>query len=114
MLPHAEDCEIILGRKWRLKYNRIYNRRFDSSKMDRLSEGRMTYTPIEDGLRKCMDEFMKDGRALRPIRAYTEAYFDKVSHTRVRLSEFPGWKQKGKYLIARYTPCFAYRRIKNR
>lgn len=114
MLPHAEDCEIILGRKWRLKYNRIYNRRFDSSKMDRLSEGKMTYMPIEDGLRKCVDEFVKDSQKCGKISALSEAYFDKVLHTCTKLSAFSGWKQKVKYLIARYTPYFSYKRIKNR
>lgn len=114
MLPHAEDCEIILGRKWRLKYNRIYNRRFDSSKMDRLSDGKMTYTPIEDGLKKCLNEFLKDGLKRGEINAFSEAYFDTVLHTHTKLSEFSGKKQKVKYLIARYTPYFAYKRIKNR
>lgn len=114
MRPHAEDCEIILGRKWRLKYNRIYNRRFDSSKMARLSDGKMTYCAIEDGLRKCMDEFVTDGCKFGKISASSEAYFDKVAHTHAKLSEFSGYKPKVKYLIARYTPYFAYRRIKNR
>ena len=114
MLPHAEDCEIILGRKWRLKYNRIYNRRFDSSKMDNLSKGKMTYTPIEDGLKKCLDEFLKDDQKCIEISAVREAYFDSVLHMHTKLSEFSGTKQKVKYLIARYTPYFAYKKIKNR
>ena len=113
MLPHAEECETILGRKWRLKYNRIYNRRFDPSRMDALSGGRMVYTPIEDGLRKCMDEFVKDGCQAEPASVLSEAYFDKVSHTPAVLSGFSGWKPKVKYLIARYTPYLAYIRIKN-
>lgn len=114
MRPHAEDCEIILGRKWRLKYNRIYNRRFDSSKMALLSDDKMTYCAIEDGLRKCMDEFVTDGCKFGKISASSEAYFDKVSHTHAKLSEFSGYRPKVKYLIARYTPYFAYMRIKNR
>lgn len=113
MLPHAGDCENVLGRKWRLKYNRIYNRQFDSSKMARLSGGRMTYTPIGEGLEKCVEEFLKGGWTPGAI-AFSEAYFDKVLHTQARLSEFPGWKQKVKYLIGRYTPYFAYKRMTNR
>ena len=114
MFPHAEDCEIILGRKWRLKYNRIYNRHFDSSKMDRLSNGRMTYMPIEDGLRKCFNEFVIDSQECGKINAVKEAYFDSVLHTHTKLSEFIGTKQKVKYLIARYSPYFTYKRIRNR
>ncbi len=74
----------------------------------------MTYTPIEDGLRKCVAEFLKDGQRCAKISVLREAYFDKVLHTRTKLSAFSGWKQKVKYLIARYTPYFAYKRIKNR
>ena len=114
MFPHAEDYEIVFGRKWRLKYNRIYNRCFDSSKMDRLSNGRMTYMPIEDGLRKCLNEFVNNSQECGKISALREAYFDNVLHTYTNLSEFSGIKQKCKYLIARYSPYFTYKRIKNR
>ena len=82
--------------------------------MDRLSEGKMTYTPIEDGLKKCLTEFLKDDRKSGKISALKEAYFDSVLHTRTKLSEFSGMKQKVKYIIARYTPYFTYKRIKNR
>lgn len=114
MLPHARDCETILGRKWRLKYNRIYNRRFDSSKMDALSGGRMVYMPIENGLRNCVDAFIKDGCKFGQLSILSEAYMDKASHTHAKLSEFSGWKSRIIYLIARYTPYLAYRRISNR
>ena len=82
--------------------------------MDRLSGNRMTYTPIEDGLRKCMDEFVREGYRIDQRRAVSEAYFDRVLHTHTKLSEFNGIKQKVKYIIARYTPYFAYKRIRNR
>lgn len=34
MRPHAAPMENAVGRGWRLKYNRIYNRSFDSTKAD--------------------------------------------------------------------------------
>ncbi len=114
MLPHAEDCETILGRKWRLKYNRLYNRHFNSSKMDLLSDGKMRYTPIEDGLKTCLDEFFHEGCKYGGLSAANEAYMDKITHTHTGLGEFSDWKQKVKYLVARYTPYFTYQGIKNR
>ena len=74
----------------------------------------MTYTPIEDGLKKCVDEFVKDGCKIGNISILREAYFDKVLHTRTKLSDFSDRKQKIKYIIARYTPYFTYMKIKNR
>ena len=68
----------------------------------------------EDGLRKCMDEFVREGYRIDQRRAVSEAYFDRVLHTHTKLSEFNGIKQKVKYIIARYTPYFAYKRIRNR
>lgn len=114
MLPHAEECETILGRKWRLKYNRIYNRRFDSSKMDSLSGGRMSYTPIETGLARCVDEFFRDGCKYSSLHILNEAYMDRRTHVSTKLSEFHGFEKKVKYLIARYTPYMEYRKFTNR
>ena len=74
----------------------------------------MTYTPIEDGLRKCVSEFINDRTKSVPINAIEEAYMDKVSHTPAKLFVLPGWKTKVKYLIARYTPYLTYKRISNR
>ena len=73
----------------------------------------MTYTPIEDGLKKCVAGFMKDGCVSGGLNALSEAYFDKASHTRPEFSGFSGWKPKLKYIIARYTPYMSYKRIKN-
>lgn len=114
MLPHAEDCEIIFGRKWRLKYNRLYNRQFDSSKMNLLSGNKMTYMPIEDGLLNCVEEFFCGGSKHRGLIALSEAYMDSATQNHTKLSEFSGWNSKVKYFIARNTPYFTYKRIKNR
>lgn len=82
--------------------------------MAQLSEGRMTYVPIEGGLRMCVDEFVKAGCECGAIWAFREAYFDKLSHAPAKLSELPGWKPKAKYLVTRYTPYLAYKRITSR
>lgn len=114
MLPHAEKCEELFGRGWRLKYNRIYNRRFDSSKLDILSDGRMSYTAIRTGLMNCMEEFFHNGCTVGSVRALNEAYMDKVTRSCTKLSEFSGWKSRTKYLIARYSPYIALKGIISR
>ena len=110
MLPCAEECENILGRTWRLKYNRMYNRRFDSSKMDSLSGGRMAYIPIEDGLRKCICRFVENGCSCGSLSPLSEAYMDRIAHTHTGLGEFRGYRKKAVYLVARYTPYIALRK----
>lgn len=61
ILPHAEKTAEILGRKWQLKYNRIYDRVFDSTKIDTICGVKIQYTPIKDGLRCCLEEFLQGG-----------------------------------------------------
>ena len=114
MLPSAEECETIFGRKYRYKYNRIYNRSFDSSKMDKLSGGRMTYTPIKEGLENCLSEFLSTDHRFDEIGAVNEAYMDKACHRRTKLSAFSNNKTKVKYFIARYTPYLLWKKIRNK
>lgn len=107
MLPHAETTESILGRKWRLKYNRSHDREFASAKMDRLSGGRMTYTPMREGLESCLRTFLEGDRRFRRLSAKSEAYMDRLTKSHTPLSAFPSLKDKTKYCVGMYTPYFA-------
>lgn len=84
--------------------------------MDSLSNGKITYTPtpIEKGLTKCIDEFVKSGCVYDYVNILSEAYLDKISHTPAKLSMFDGWKPKVKYLIGRYTPYILYNKTVNK
>lgn len=106
ILPHAVQMEEALGRAWRLKYNRIYNRAFDSSKLDEVCGG-MRYTPMREGLVQCLSEFLQSERRFGAISFKSEAYMDRLTHTRTPLSAFDSPKKSLKYAVARYTPYFA-------
>lgn len=106
ILPHAEQMEEALGRAWRLKYNRIYNRAFDSSKLDAICGG-LEYTPMREGLAQCLTEFLQGERRFGTISFKSEAYMDRLTHTRTPLSAFENPKDSLKYVIARYTPYFS-------
>lgn len=66
----------------------------------------MEYTPMRKGLRRCMREFLQGDRAFRHISAKSEAYMDRLSHSRTPLSAFPSTVDKAKYCVGRYTPYF--------
>ena len=113
MHPHAAPMENAVGRGWRLKYNRIYNRSFDSTKAD-FFRGGVKWRPMKTGLHDSLKEFLTGDRHFRNLPILNMAYMDKALHSHTPLSEFNSAKTKAKYLIARYTPYFAYKRMTNR
>ena len=72
----------------------------------------MTYTPMKEGLKNCLCEFLQEDHSLDKVGAVSEAYMDKACHRRTKLSAFPDNKTKAKYLIARYTPYIWYKKHK--
>lgn len=107
LMDDAFECAKILKRYYQVKYARGIDREFDNTKM-RMIVGNISFTDVESGLRKCLNEFLD--RELRwgntPWRS--EAYFDKLTDENSNLDEFPSVKGKVKYLLGRYTPFFFF------
>lgn len=102
-LRDSKRMEAVLNR-WQVRYDRLYDRTFDSSKADRACGERHEYTEAREGLMMCLREFLANGSHFREINWNMQAYMDKLAHERTGLSEIPSRKQKLKYLICRYTP----------
>ena len=92
------------NRYWQIKYDRLYNRVFDTSKIQNVT-GIMEFTPIKEGLKKSLTEFLNRDQKFRiqDINWLSQGFFDKVCHEKTPLAEIPGGKNKIKYLMARYT-----------
>lgn len=106
---NAEELAAILGRKWQLKYNRLYDRRFSCTKADRICNFAMEYISMENGLRKSLRKAMSKKLGFSNVHWVAEAYMDRVTKERTELSEINSNKEKIKYLIARYTPYFKWK-----
>ncbi len=91
----------LLGRTPQLKYDRLYNRIFDSSK---LVTGTEQYTPTEEGIRNCFEYFLEHGVAYLKISPRSEAVFDRFTSERTPLNRIEGWKDKIRYFIYRNLP----------
>lgn len=98
------------NRYWQIKYDRLYNRVFDSSKIQSVT-GNMEFTQIKEGLKKSLTEFLQGERKFKTqdINWLSQGFFDKVCHEKTSLSEIPGGKNKVKYLMARYTNLQEFR-----
>ena len=95
----GDDTAAKLGAYYQLHYDRLYDRVFDSGKIDTFLRLPTTYKTAEDGLAKCLEAFLSSSRNFRQPSGKLERFFDKLGMERTPLSEIPGWKQKLRYLM---------------
>ena len=86
--------------KYQVKYDRLFNRVFNSSKIADFVDLN-AFVPLEQGLTRCIEEFLKNPQ-FQPIDWRSEAIKDRYSGEVARLSELRPWKQMLKYLIYRF------------
>lgn len=81
----------------------MYNRIFDSSKANKICQKNLSYSLIEESLRKCLKEFIEEQKKFKNMNWRFEAYLDKTTGEKTPLHEIPKLKQKIKYLLYRYS-----------
>lgn len=101
MVETAEKTEAF-GNPAQLRFDRLYNREFDNQKIEKLLGEKIQYSSIEDGLTKCLKEFIKDNHEFRQINWRWEAKKDRMSKSRTPFKEINGGKNKIKYIFYRY------------
>ena len=86
--------------KYQVKYDRLFNRTFDNSKISRFVD---TYTFVkpQDGLRTCLERFI-DCPAFQHINYGVEARYDRLTNERILLKEIDSLKHSVKYILYRY------------
>lgn len=81
---------------WQIKYDRLYNRTFDNSKIESV-RGEFHYTKTFDGLRKCLTSFVN-----KPQFGYVDGKFegwcDHITKESTSLKCFQGKKNKINYI----------------
>jgi len=92
-----------LGRTYQIKYARGISRTFNCEKLDSII-GKIAFLTAEEGLKKCLEEFLDGPREFNDVSVIPWAYFDRLTATHTDLKEFPGIKKKMKYMVARYIP----------
>lgn len=88
------------------KYDRLYNRRFDNSKLKSIV-GDLDFTSAEYGLTKCLKDFLREP-VFNQIDWKKEATYDKIAGEKTSLSEIPLFKDKLIYLLIRYLVSFKF------
>ncbi|MFA5688371.1 MAG: NAD-dependent epimerase/dehydratase family protein [Kiritimatiellales bacterium] len=86
--------------KYQIIYDRLFDRRFDSSKIYQLA-GMPDFTPADAGLKRCLEQFLDQPR-FREIDWITEALMDRQTRERAPFREIKGLEGKLCYCLFRY------------
>lgn len=85
--------------KWQIIYDRLYDRTFDNSKINKFIDTSNFIDP-KIALSDCLLKFLEQP-TFKSLYWETEAKLDSLSGDWTSLSAFPGLKQKIKYFLAR-------------
>jgi nucleoside-diphosphate-sugar epimerase len=96
----------LLGREWQRIYAKLVDRKFDSSKLEKICGQKISYTPIEKGLTECVINSLSNASKCNK-NFVVESYLDRICNEKT--NGIKGVKNCLKYLICRYTP---YLRLK--
>lgn len=103
-IDNMDELEKFMGNHYQVHCDRLYDRRFDSNKLDTVCGKKIEYTPIAEGLETCLSRFIKENEQFRQIGWYAEAYMDKIVGEKCHFSTLLSIKQKLGCCIIRYLP----------
>lgn len=95
-LVENSDGLMTVWNKWQIKYDRLFNREFDNSKIESV-RGKYDYKPIFEGLGECLEEFISNPTWVGTNAKY-EAWCDRQCREWTPLKELPGIRAKLSYL----------------
>lgn len=103
--PKVEIIDNSLGLQkvwnpWQIKYDRMYDRIFDSSKIQKVC-GPYNYKDTKSGLKECLENFLDHPKWLS-INWHYEAWADKAAREHASISEIEGLRTKARYIKWRY------------
>lgn len=104
IVSDADTLGQVIGNSYQMRYDRFYNREFDSSKIKQLSNDSLVFISVEIGLKKCFEEFL-DNPMFDAFSDWAyEGYADRVCKEYSRISSISGLKNKAKYFAWRWIP----------
>lgn len=99
IIDNSEGLQTVWN-KWQIKYDRLYDRTFDNSKIESVL-GRYEYMSTFDGLEKCLDAFLNNPRWLNNMNWKYEAWSDRQVGEYSKIGSINGLKMKIKYILWR-------------
>jgi nucleoside-diphosphate-sugar epimerase len=100
LLLGLDDFSRCKRAEYQIKYDRLYNRTFNSSKVARFVDIN-AFLSAKQGLIRCLEVFLENPQFLS-IDWRSEALKDRYSGEMASWAEFSHWKQMAKYLFYRF------------
>jgi nucleoside-diphosphate-sugar epimerase len=93
---------------YQVHYDRIYNRKFDNEKIQKVTNRTSSFIEIREGLETCLIEFLSGKQKFIYRDWKLEAIFDRLCGEKTSIEKILGVKNKIKYLVYRYFPDCIY------
>ena len=99
MINDSKDLQKVWN-PWQIKYDRLYDRTFDNSKIEAI-RGKYNYKSSFEGLSECLDSFLENPKWLEMNIKY-EAWCDRQTGEFTPLHKISGYFNKLRYLKWRF------------
>ena len=106
MLDDSKTMIKYSGGKYQAIYDRMYDRTFDNFKILQFCPELKDSVRTPEGLEKCLSSFLDSDRLFKNINWKFEGFADKIANENYSLKEIIGFKNKLRYLLARYTKIY--------
>ena len=84
-----------------VRYDRLYDRRFDNQKFYSLC-GPYEFVAPEVGLSQCLEQFLREKRTFQKLHWKYEAYVDRITDEETPFDEIPTSEARQRYLANRW------------
>ena len=84
-----------------VRYDRLYDRRFDNQKFYSLC-GPYEFVAPEVGLSQCLEQFLREKRPFQKLHWKYEAYVDRITDEETPFDEIPTSEARQRYLENRW------------
>ena len=108
MLETCEPYSLEI-RHYQVIYDRLYNRKFNSKKIDEFVPVKTNFEEQQNKLFNCVCEFINSKADFIDLNWVMEGALDKITNDRTPIFKIPGFKAKKKYILGKY---FNYYKVK--
>ena len=112
-LKNTSDIELLLGNRYRIKYDGLVNRRFDDKKVREIMGEEFTWTSTKKKLTHCVKLYMEEIGNQRKIRSYKiEGAYDRVTGGMEPFKNMHGLRNVMDYWMYRLFSISAIHKVK--
>ena len=102
-MENMKNLSEIMGNQYQVKYDRLFNRKFNSMKIKKYAGSSFYFSDSRKKLTECLELFLEKPK-FKNINWAAQAYMDRITGELASLNEIKANKNKIKYLLFRFFP----------